>query len=73
MYNIFIYSFVDRHLGCFSVLPVVNSATMNTGMHVSFESWFSLVICPGVGLLGHMVVLLPSWLSDKESACQCWR
>ena len=26
MYNIFIYSFVDRHLGCFSVLPIINSA-----------------------------------------------
>ena len=24
------------------------------GVHVSFESWFSLYICPGVGLLDHV-------------------
>ena len=32
----FIHSPADRHLGCFCVLAIVNSAAMNTGMHVSF-------------------------------------
>ena len=27
---------VNRHLGCFHVLAIVNSAAMNIGMHVSF-------------------------------------
>ena len=37
MYHIFfIYSSVDGHLGCFHVLAIVNSAAMNTGVHVSF-------------------------------------
>ena len=27
-------------------------------MHVPFQIWFSPDICPGVGLLGHMVALL---------------
>ena len=37
MYNIFfIHSSVDGHLGCFHVLAV-NSAVMNTGVHVSFQ------------------------------------
>ena len=27
---------MDRGLGCFYVLAVVNSAAMNTGVHVSF-------------------------------------
>ena len=28
---------VDGHIGCFHVLAVVNSATMNIGVHVSFS------------------------------------
>ena len=33
----FIHSSVDRHLNCFHVLAIVNSAAMNTGVHVSFS------------------------------------
>ena len=29
-------SSVDRHLGCFHVLAIVNSAAVNIGVHVSF-------------------------------------
>ena len=36
-YLIFIYSCVGGHLGCFHVLAIVNSATMNTGVHVAFQ------------------------------------
>ena len=55
--NFFIHLSVDRHLGCFHELAIVNSAAMNIGVHVSFELWFYLGICPIVGLLGHMIVL----------------
>ena len=33
----FIQSSVYGHLGCFHVLAIINSATVNTGVHVSFR------------------------------------
>ena len=39
----FIYSPVDGHLGCFHVLAIVNSATMNTGVHASFSITLKLI------------------------------
>ena len=38
MYHVFfIHSSVDGHLSCFYVLAVVNSASVNTRVHVSFR------------------------------------
>ena len=37
MYHIFfIYSSVDGHLGCLHVLAIVNSAAVNTEVHITF-------------------------------------
>ena len=47
-----LHSSVDGHWGRFHVLAIVNSAAVNL-----FRLWFSLRVCPGVGWLGHMVVL----------------
>ena len=61
-HHIFIIrSSIERHLaGCFRALAIVNSAAVSTGVHVSFELEFScfLDICPGMGLLDHMVTLV---------------
>ena len=37
IYIFFIHSSVDGHLGCFNVSAIINSAGMNTGVHVSFQ------------------------------------
>ena len=53
MYDIFsIHSSVDGHLGCFHVLAIVHSATVNIGVDVSFSimifSWYK----PKSGIAG---------------------
>ena len=60
-HNYFIHLSVSGRPGCFHVLTIVNSAAMNIGVHVSFQLWFSQDICPVVGLLGRMIVLLLSF------------
>ena len=56
-HNFFIHSSVIEHLGCFSVLAIVNSASANTGVHVSLRIVVSLGFVPWRGIVGHMVVL----------------
>ena len=45
MYHSFlIHSSADGHLGCFHVLGIINSAVMNTGIHVSLSDLVSSVL-----------------------------
>ena len=48
----FICSSVDGHFGCFQVLGIVNSATMNIWVHVSFWMLVFSGYTPGSGITG---------------------
>ena len=58
-HNSFIHSSADGHLGCFSVPAIVNSAAMNIRVHVSLSILVLRCVCPAVGLLGRIAVLVP--------------
>ena len=53
LYHIFfIHSSVDGHLGCFHDLAIVNSATVNIGVHVSFWIMVFSGYMPSSGIAG---------------------
>ena len=54
MYHSFlIQSSADGHLGCFSVLAIINSTMMNIGVHVSLSILVSSVCMPSSGIVLH--------------------
>ena len=63
-HSFFIHSSVNGHLGCFPVLAVVNSAAMNTGVHVSFSILISSGYKPRSGIAGSYGGFIPSFLRN---------
>ena len=60
-YNFYIHPTVDGQLGSFHVLAIVNSATMDIGIHVSFSFFFLLGYMPGSWIVGSYDSFIPSF------------
>ena len=60
-HNFFIHSSVNRHLGCFHVLAIVNSAAVNIGIKVSFSVLVSSGYMPRSGIAGSYGGFSPSF------------
>ena len=56
------HSSADGHLGCFHVLPIVNSVAMNNGIHVSLSILISSGYMPRNGIAGSYGGFIPSFL-----------
>ena len=63
-HNFFIHSSVNGHLGCFHVLAVVNSASMNNSIQVSVSIFVSSGCMHRSGFAGSYGGFIPSFLRN---------
>ena len=68
-HNPHIQSSVNRHLGHFHVLAIVNSAAINNGIHVSFSTLVSSGYMPRSQTAGSYGGFIPSFLRTLHTLC----
>ena len=68
MYHCFlIHSSADGHPGCFHVLAIINSATMNIGVHVSLSIQISSMCMPSSRIAGPYGRSISSFLRNLHT------
>ena len=66
-HRFFIHSSVNRHLGCSQVLAIINSAAMNSGIHVSFSILVSSGYMLRSGISGSYGDFIPSFFKNLHT------
>ena len=60
-HNFLIHLSFDEHLICQHILAIVNSAAMNTGVHVSFPVMVFSGYMPNSGIVGSYGSFIPTF------------